>query len=174
VGQIPKEALRLSEQKYKTLFEEALDGIALADATTGELIDCNPALSRLVGREKSELIGKSQTILHPPHQTPSKFSETFEKHLGNQEGQVLETQVMTKAGDMKEVAIKANIFELHNRNVLQGIFRDITEAKRAEEERSRLVTAVEQAGEMIIVTDTDGIVQYVNPAFETVAGYSWG
>jgi PAS domain S-box-containing protein len=86
---------------------------------------------------------------------------------------VLETQVITKAGDMKEVAIKANIFELNSRNVLQGLFRDITEAKRAEEERSRLVTAVEQAGEMIIVTDTDGIVQYVNPAFETVTGYSW-
>ena len=168
-----EEALRMSEQKYRKLFEEALDGIALADATTGEIIDCNAALSRLVGREKSELIGRSQTILHPPDQTLSKFSKTFEQHLGNLEGQVVETQVMTKAGDMKEVAIKANLFELHSRNVLQGIFRDITEAKRAEEERNRLVTAVEQAGEMIIITDTDGIVQYVNPAFETVTGYSW-
>ncbi len=167
-----EETIRISEQKYRKLFEEALDGIALADATTGELIDCNEALSRLVGRKKSELIGKSQTILHPPRRTRSKFSETFEQHLGNQEGQVVETQVITKAGDMKEVAIKANLFELRSRKVLQGIFRDITERKRAEEERSRLVTAVEQAGEMIIVTDTDGIVQFVNPAFEAVTGYS--
>ena len=41
----------------------------------------------------------------------------------------------------------------------------------AEEERARLAMAVEQAGESIVITDTDGAIRYVNPAFERVTGY---
>ncbi len=50
-------------------------------------------------------------------------------------------------------------------------FVDITEQKKAEAERTRLMSAVEQAAEMFVITDTDGIIQYVNPAFEQITGY---
>ncbi|HEX9205122.1 MAG TPA: PAS domain-containing protein, partial [Candidatus Deferrimicrobiaceae bacterium] len=43
--------------------------------------------------------------------------------------------------------------------------------QEAEEERARLAMAVEQAGESIVVTDADGAIRYVNPAFERVTGY---
>ena len=49
--------------------------------------------------------------------------------------------------------------------------RDITERKRAEEAHARLATAVEQAAEAIVITDTSGQILYVNPAFEKTAGY---
>ena len=49
---------------------------------------------------------------------------------------------------------------------------DITERKFAEEERTRLATAIEQAAEAIVITDSEGIIEYVNPAFEKVSGYS--
>jgi PAS domain S-box-containing protein len=52
--------------------------------------------------------------------------------------------------------------------------REITARKRAEAERERLMAAIEQTGEMVIVTDPKGSIQYVNPAFETVTGYSRG
>ena len=55
---------------------------------------------------------------------------------------------------------------------LVGVFRDITERKRADEERRRLAAAVEQAAESIMITDTEGRIQYVNPAFERITGYS--
>ena len=51
-------------------------------------------------------------------------------------------------------------------------FRDITKRKRAEESQTRLATAVEQAAEAVVITDTEGKVLYVNPAFEAVTGYS--
>ena len=50
-------------------------------------------------------------------------------------------------------------------------FRDVTARKRAEADRERLATAIEQAAEMVIVTDLEGRIQYVNPAFETTTGY---
>jgi PAS domain S-box-containing protein len=51
-------------------------------------------------------------------------------------------------------------------------FRDITERKQAEESRARLAMAVEQAVETVMITDTRGIILYVNPAFEKITGYT--
>ena len=53
-----------------------------------------------------------------------------------------------------------------------GIISDITERVQVETERERLSKAIEQAGEIVIITDIEGNIQYVNPAFETVTGYS--
>jgi PAS domain S-box-containing protein len=50
--------------------------------------------------------------------------------------------------------------------------RDITIRKRAEEERTRLMTAIDQMAEVIVITGTDAVIQYVNPAFGQVTGYS--
>lgn len=52
-----------------------------------------------------------------------------------------------------------------------GILQDITERRRIAEEHARLVTAVEQADEMVFVTDTDGVILYANPALQRVTGY---
>lgn len=55
---------------------------------------------------------------------------------------------------------------------LVGIVQDITERKLLEQERTRLVMAVEHAAESILITDQHGAIQYVNPAFTKVSGYS--
>ncbi len=49
--------------------------------------------------------------------------------------------------------------------------RDISARRRAEEEIQRLAAAVEQAADAVVITDTAGIIQYVNPAFEHILGY---
>ncbi len=128
-----EEALRESEERHRKLFEEARDGIVLADVEAGVIVDCNRAAAELVGRDKSELIGQHQKMLHPPREIKEGFSVSFKKHIEESEGQVLEEQVITRTGEIKEVAIKANLLHVGNRKLLQGMFRDITERKRAEE-----------------------------------------
>ena len=49
---------------------------------------------------------------------------------------------------------------------------DITDRKTAELERERLMAAIEQAGEIVVITDPEGTIQYVNPAFEKITGYT--
>ena len=130
---LAEEALRESEEHYRILFNEALDGICLADAETGLILDCNQAMASLVDRERMELIGQSQKILHPPKNINATFSPEFEQHLTDKEGKTLETQIITSTGIIREVEIKANHMNIHGRKTLQGVFRDITERKRAEE-----------------------------------------
>lgn len=52
-----------------------------------------------------------------------------------------------------------------------GTIQDITVRKTDELERGRLLTAIEQADDAIVITDTNGAIQYVNPAFERASGY---
>ncbi len=54
----------------------------------------------------------------------------------------------------------------------RGYVLDITDRKKSQLERTRFMRAIEQTGEAIIITDTDGIIEYINPAFERVSGYS--
>ncbi len=55
---------------------------------------------------------------------------------------------------------------------LSDVIWEIVERKKTEAERERLLSAIEQAGEMIVITDPEGMIQYVNPAFEQVTGYT--
>ena len=134
--------LQASEDLYRTLFNDAPDGICLADAETGIIIDCNQALAALVCRERAELIGQPQTILHPPQDDKTVLSPTFKQHLTDKQGQILETRVVTKTGDIREMEVKANFVVLHGRKLLQGLFCDITDHKRAEEDRERLLAEI--------------------------------
>ncbi|MCW4003714.1 MAG: PAS domain S-box protein [Candidatus Bathyarchaeota archaeon] len=122
-------ALKSSELKYRKQFEESFDAIFLADAETGIILDCNPAAARLVGREKSELIGSHQRILHPPERIKGEFSETFQLHAYGENMRNVEEQVITKNGEIKDVVINAAIVDVEGRRILLGTFRDVTEQK---------------------------------------------
>ncbi|MFZ0035270.1 MAG: ATP-binding protein [Sedimentisphaerales bacterium] len=140
--------LRKTEEKYRTQFEGAMDAIFVADAETGILVDCNPAATRFVGREKSELIGQPQQTLHPAEVIDDGgFSKTFREHLKGKQGQTLETQIITKTGEIKDVAIKASLIEVRGKKLMQGIFRDITENKKAEALRSQLLEQLGSANQ---------------------------
>ena len=164
-----EEALWESEQRYRTQFEEALDAIVIADTDTGIIIDCNPAASDLVERTKDELIGKHQRILHPPEETEGEFTGTFKEHVNDRHGQTLDAQIITKSREVKAVSIKANIFELKGRKVVQGTFRDITERKLAQEalqeSRDHLDSILNGMYEGVAVIGPDYNILDVNQSF---------
>jgi PAS domain S-box-containing protein len=129
-----EEALRQSEDRYRKQFEEAIDAIFMADLGTGMLVDCNIAASKLVEREKSEIIGKHQSFLHPAKDIKDGFSKTFKNHMTGNSSGLLEDKVITKSGQIKDVAIRASKLTIDGKEFMQGIFRDITEYKQAENE----------------------------------------
>ncbi len=168
--------LEESEEKYRTQFEQAMDAIVIADAETGMVIDCNRAACKLVGRRKSEIVGQHQQILHPPQEKNGDVSRTFKQHRGEKEGKTLETQVITKKGEIKNVAIKANIIEFRGKKTLQGIFWDITERKQAEEKlresEEKYRTILESVVEGYYEVDLAGNFTIVNDAICRNLGYS--
>jgi PAS domain S-box-containing protein len=188
------ESLRQSEARYHTLFEESVDGVALADPETGILIDFNRAFCELVGWSREELVGKSQKILHPPEDVPGQVSVTFERHRSKDLGKTIETRVITKAGEIKDVEIKAPHLAVEGSPILLGVFRDITQRKRADaeirklnenlenlvvqrtarlaESEERFRQLAENMRDLLCMLDLQGRFVYASPSFQTVLGYT--
>jgi PAS domain S-box-containing protein len=149
--------LRDSEERHRQLFEDALDGICLVDAQTEMILDCNPALLKLVGRERHEVVGQSQRILHPPSEVIGELTSSFEQHHEEKAGQTLEAPIITKAGEVQMAEIRANMHEVQGRKIMVGIFRNISERKRAEAElkdiHKQLVEASRRGGMAEIATN---------------------
>lgn len=167
---------RESAAHYRKLFDEATDAIALADAETGILIDINQAMERMSGWDKSELIGKSQKILHPPEPMPVSVSASFEQHRSVKDGEPVETPFITKDGAIRNMEIKASSLNLHGRRVLIGFFRDITERKAGEQviqvQKQFLRQVIDTDPSLIHVKDENGVFLLVNRPLAEAYGMS--
>jgi PAS domain S-box-containing protein len=125
-----------SNEYYRQLFDEAIEGICLADPETGIILDCNQAFSRLMEYDdRSELIGQPQTILHPAEEGNPSVTHSFDLHRSGKKGQVIQDRIVTKGGLVKEVDIKADLLDLDGRLVMHAFFRDRTEELRNRHER---------------------------------------
>jgi len=139
-----EDVLRQSEERHRKQFEEAIDAIFLADPETGMIVGCNIAATKLIEREKSEIIGKHQSFLHPAEDIINGVSKTFKRHVIGEASELLEDKVVTQSGQIKDVAIRASRITIEGKEILQGIFRDITECKKAELELQEQKLALEQ------------------------------
>jgi len=159
-------ALVESETKYRTLFENAQDGMAVAEIDTGLLVDCNPALCRLVERKKGEIVGQHQSTLHPPQDLIKGFSPTYQKHLQNPSGTALIDSLLSRSGRIIPVEIRGSHLQINGRTYILGIFRDITERKEAEdklrEQEATLRGILNATKESIWLFSTQGHVLMAN------------
>lgn len=138
-------ALRESERRYRAVFDGAQDGMALADAETGKLVDCNSSLCRMVECDKTALVGQQQSILYPRRDLANGLTPGFSRLVGKAPGQILEEALLSKSGRTIAVEISAARIRMGDRDYLLGIFRDITERKRREDEIEKLNRNLRQA-----------------------------
>ena len=73
-------ALRESEDKFRSIFEQATDGIMIADAETKKHIEANKAMCIMLGYSRDEIVGLSVDDIHPKEDLPA-IRESFEKQL---------------------------------------------------------------------------------------------
>ena len=121
-----------AEGKYRKFFEESQDAIVIVDPETGKIVDCNVSAALLVERDKSELIGQHQSILHPQIFADRDFPEEFKEPIKNIPATPFETQVVTKTGKFKYVSIKATMFEFQGKKFLLNTYNDVTDIKSAQ------------------------------------------
>ncbi len=169
-----EEALRNSEEGFRLLFEGASDAIFWADAETGLITHCNRAAETLLGRQRTEIIGQPQSFLHPPEDA-ERNHELFHAHATSLSKSPIEVAVIRQDGSRVDVSISPSVTTIGSRRVLQGIFRDITERKRAEQElrmsEERFRTFVEQATDSFFLHDDAGIILDVNRRACEALGY---
>ena len=117
----------LPGEQYHRLFIESRDGICLADAHSGEILDCNPAFERLVGFRKRELTGRPECMLYRIEPGAPQFSRPFAAHRLAEQSELIRAQVFSKAGQVRDVEILGSASQCGGRRVVQQFFRDVTD-----------------------------------------------
>jgi PAS domain S-box-containing protein len=139
-------ALRESEHKYRGLIETASDAIFVIDAESGNIIEVNNKGGELLGRKVENLIGLHHSQLHPSDET-EKYLHLFRSFVSQLTPADIDYHVLHKDGTRIPVEISTSVMELEGKKIIQGIFRDIRERIKLEEEVQK-AQRLESAGIM--------------------------
>ncbi|VGO22298.1 PAS domain S-box protein [Pontiella sulfatireligans] len=146
-------------------------GIALVDQRRFKWV--NPRLGELLGIPAELLRGTPVRMLYPSDQSYSENGKIIYDELGKglRVDRALELQHQDGTPFWGRLIGKA----LNPAKPQEGslwMLEDITERRESEMELTRLSTVITQSPEAVIITELDGTIQYINPAFEAVSGYS--
>lgn len=173
-------AIRKTVSRFSAIWNYSLDGMRLLDKS-GIIIAVNPAFCKLVEMQSKELIGNPFYTIYPDS-SDDNYADAIEKiknAFNNRNFKShFEGELNLRCDKHKYFDIASTIIESQSNNplfekdvFLLSIFRDITERKKSEENILILKKAVESSGEVIFLTDKDGTINYVNPAFTDIYGY---
>ncbi len=179
---VVEEALRATEERYRSLFEQAADGILVTNAS-GVVLDVNEAACVLLGYLRDELVGThASALVHP--ETMARVVAVRELLPRAGSVNVGEWMMHRKDGELVHVEVTANTLTDGTR---RSVFRDMTARKRLELERQQALAQLraseeryrlffENASEAIFVFRTEGTpvgaILAANPAATAWTGYT--
>ena len=164
--------LAAERESYFNLYDLAPMGYCTL-SEKGVILEANLTAATLLGVIRGNLIkfpfskwifkgDYGLYYLHLKHLMETGQPQACELRILKEDGTMLWGWVETAIMDTDSSGQKQILLCLH----------DITQRKRAEESQARLAIAVEQSAEAIVITDPQGTITYVNPAFEKITGYS--
>ncbi|MGZ4048632.1 MAG: PAS domain-containing sensor histidine kinase [Bacteroidia bacterium] len=169
------EALRKSEERFRSFFEKARDPILLIDDSF-HFIDCNIAAVIILGAgSRDEILDKPPAYFSPEYQPDGQLSvikaEQMIKNAYKKGSLQFEWIHKRMDGVAIYMDVSLTVITMGSKKVLLVHWRDITDSKKAEETIRKLYQAIEQTNEIVFMTDVDGTINFVNTAFENVYGY---
>ncbi|MEW6195656.1 MAG: PAS domain S-box protein [Bacteroidota bacterium] len=165
------DALKESEERFRYLFETSYEGILAADEDENIYL-ANPRMAEMLGYSVEELKKMAFKELITTADLKDHFlkkeirksgkSEFYERRLVKKDGSLIWTLIAAVPTFNKEGKYTGSF----------GMFTDITKRKQAEEATIKLSNAVIHSPVSIVITDKNGNIEYVNPMFTKITGYS--
>ncbi len=165
-------ALRESEGRFRALVEQSLACIYIIQ--DGRFVYVNPAFAKIFGYDSpEEIVGKVPVSEFVSPSDRARVEENIRRRIT---GEITDIQYefvgLRRDGQQIDIEVHGRRFLYRGRPAVIGLALDITQRRRAEAEVLRLSRAIEQSPESIVITDTEGVIQYVNDAFLRVTGYT--
>jgi two-component system cell cycle sensor histidine kinase/response regulator CckA len=163
-------ATRAAERRYRSLFEHL--PMAVYRATFGgTIIDANQAFADVFGWARPvDAIGESMVSLYVD---PIEREHVVRDLMSA--GQARNRVVQLRRTDGREMwgDLTVRVLDdLSGHRVVEGMVRDITEERAAQQQVRLLASALEAAADAIVVTDTTGAIEWVNPSYTAMTGYA--
>jgi PAS domain S-box-containing protein len=166
-----EQALAESEKRYRTAFMTSPDAMTITDLADGRFLDMNESVTRLFGWTREEVIGRTSADLGLWHDVNDR-QRLMAPILAEGECTNLEMQFVAKDGRGVTALVSSHAVELDGRRCILAVTHDITERKRVEDELRKLSMAIEQSAAIVVITDLQRRIEYVNEAFVRNTGYS--
>ncbi len=165
-----EEELRKSELRYRSIFENNHAVMLLIDPVTRKIVDVNPAAVKFYGYSRNELISMDMNKINTlsEQEIADEMNKAFESKKN-----YFEFRHRISDGTIKDVEVYSGKTEIQGKELLYSIVHDITEKKLVEKQVNTLRRAIEQSSVGIMITDKNGTIEYINPYFTTVSGYSF-
>jgi PAS domain S-box-containing protein len=144
---LAEDALRESEERFSRFFRASSTGTSITSLSDGQFVDINDAHLAFLGYTRDEVIGQNPLNLgiwaNPEERV--KMVEILQR-----QGRILdfETQFRRKSGEIRDVRLSAAVIEVAGQQYILGLTHDITESKRAKEEKEKLEAQLFQAQKM--------------------------
>jgi PAS domain S-box-containing protein len=166
-----EEALRESEERYRNLLEVSPVGIVVH--SEDKIVFANPAGQKLLGAESfDQLIGKPiSEIIHPD--VFEEVQDRIQRMMAGEKNLYPAEDIHLRLdGTSINVEVMASPLTFEGKPAAQAIITDITERKQAEGRLRLQSAALDAAANAILITDRAGLIQWVNPAFCELSGYT--
>jgi PAS domain S-box-containing protein len=171
-----EEALRESEEKFRTVFESANDAIFVVDQKTTRFLDANEEGMARLGYSREEFLSMTTFDIASPrtNNPPEKRLKILEK-INTDGHAIFENVHLRKDGTDMPVEINSTVIDYKGGKAIHSVVRDITERKRMEEQvresHQQVGMLLNSTGEGIFGTDKNGICTLCNPACARLLGY---
>ncbi len=164
-----------SEDSLRVIFDNARDGILLADTTTQQFLFGNKAILDMLGYSSNEILDLSVADIHPRQSLP-KVIAAFEKMVRGELTLAPDLPVLRKDGGIFHADITSFPLKLWGRTVLVGVFRDISERKKTEaalkQERDRNQKYLDTVQTIMVALDAQGRITMINRKGCELLGYN--
>jgi len=165
-----EEALRENEEKYRYMFANNPQPMWIYDLETLAFLEINNAAIHHYGYTREEFLSMTLNDIRPKKDIDALLKDVeLTQQVYNPAG---EWRYLKKNGEIINVEINSHSITFKDRKARHVIISDITERKRGEEKLKKLSSVVENATDHVFITDYDGVIEYVNPAFERLTGYT--
>lgn len=167
-------ATRSYDNRVRAIVDNVAEGIITIDAS-GLIESFNPAAETLFGFPANEVIGKNiKQLMPPPYQEYhdhylQQYASTGKRRCLGQGFR--EVEGMRKDGSTFPMDLSISELALPDKQLFIGIVRDISRRKQDEAEMAKLSLAIEQSADAVMITDKNGLIEYVNFGFENTTGY---
>ncbi|MDD5361930.1 MAG: PAS domain S-box protein [Ignavibacteria bacterium] len=167
---LTEEALKKSEEQYRELVTQMTDGV-YQSTPEGKFISINNAMVKMFGYDSQEDMMK----IDIQHDLYYNIDDRYQPYPTDGEEHLLNLRLKKKDGTPIWVEESGWYIKDIDGNIIrhEGILRDITQRKLAEDTIKTLSSALEQSSTSIIITDLDGYMEYVNPRVVNTTGYSY-
>lgn len=161
--------LKLSEEKFRNIFKNHSAAKFIVDPSDGRIIEANNAAARFYGwsTDVLENMKISQINTLPPDEIIKEMKRALA--LNNTHFDFIHRKA---DGSQVNVEIFSSRVIIGNKEYLHTIVHDVTEKKRTEQQLKLLSRSVEQSPVSILITNNTGKIEYVNPIFTSISGYS--